>query len=148
MELRQGITGFDFPNELCDLRAFRTCCHVAARTAGARLLEIKEPSIGCNYALARFVFSDSAVVALLNEVYPVLAFANCPLEWEVLFAYVDSPNLAEVFATYGQYTVVSSEELNCALTLDMCKDLSPSELKRVRYFRPQRVGDVIFNYWD
>jgi len=30
----------------------------------------------------------------------------------------------------------------------MWQGLAPQEQKQIGYFRPQQVGDVIYNYWD
>jgi hypothetical protein len=134
-----------------DLMAFRAHCHHAARTVGAKILGIEDPSDAakiCNYSLARFEFSGSQKVVLLNTVYPVIGFANCPSEGQVSLEYVDCQTLAQAFRTLGDYIILPSEDLNRPLVREMCSELTPSELKRVRYFRPARVGDVIFNYWD
>lgn len=157
MELQRGVTGIQGRNEpsplppTSDLKAFRSHCYLAARTVGSNLGGIEDPYEAgriCNYAIARFEFSDAAVAVLLNVAYPILAFAKCPKEGQIVFEYIDSPKLAEVFRTLGEYSVATSEELNRPLVRGMCNDLAPWEQKRVRYFRPKRVGDVIFNYWD
>ena len=46
------------------------------------------------------------------------------------------------------YTVLPAAELARPLTRDMWQGLAPHEQKQLRYFRPRRVGDVIYNYWD
>jgi hypothetical protein len=85
---------------------------------------------------------------LLNAAHPLVAFAKVPADGQGTFEYVDCLKLAVAFREQGEYTVASSEELNQPLLSDMCGDLTPTELRRVRYFRPARVGDVIFNFWD
>ena len=157
MELQRGITGIhgrnDPPTEpqFSDVRAFRSHCHLAARKVGARLRTIQgytEAARVCNYAIARFEFPDSTVAVLLNAVHSVVAFAKWPAEGQGAFEYIDHPRLADAFQALGDYVIAPSEELNRPLVREMCKDLAPTEKKRVRYFRPSRVGDVIFNYWD
>lgn len=34
------------------------------------------------------------------------------------------------------------------LTHDLCRELASYEVKLIRYFRPRRIGEVIFNGWD
>ena len=81
-----------------DLKAFRSHCHLAARVAGAKEKAIKDLHDGfgvCSFAVASFEFSDGQHVALLlNVVYPVIAFAKCPVEGQIIFEYVDCPKLA------------------------------------------------------
>jgi hypothetical protein len=157
MELRRGITGIQGRKDpspappLSDLKAFRSHCHSAAREVGARLRTVQDrnEALGaCNYAIARFELPDATVAVLLNAVHPVLAFAEWPAEGQLAFEYVDCPKLAEVFRTLGGYQIAASEELNQPLVREMCADLTMAEQEHVRYFRPRRVGDVIFNYWD
>jgi hypothetical protein len=46
------------------------------------------------------------------------------------------------------YTVLPATEMDGPLTREMWLGLAPHEQKLVRYFRPRRVGDVVYNYWD
>jgi hypothetical protein len=94
MKLQRGITGFlgrkDPPPEQagCDLKAFRSDCHTAARTVGARLLSVQdrnEASGACNYAIAGFEFSDSVIAVLLNRVYPVITLVSSPTGSQITF---------------------------------------------------------------
>jgi hypothetical protein len=157
MELRRGITGIQGPEDptpeppLSDLKAFRSDCYAAAREVGARLRAVQDrnEAVGaCNYAIARFEFPDSTVAALLNAVHPILAFANWPADSEFALEYIDCPKLAEAFQALGGYQVATSEELNQPLVREMCNGLTATEQDHIRYFRPRRFGDVIFNYWD
>jgi hypothetical protein len=157
MQLLRGITGIYGPNDdppvvpTTDLKAFRSHCYLAARAAEAKVQAIEDRYDGigiCNFAVAYFEFSDTVVALMLNVVYPVIAFAKCPVEGQIIFEYVDCPKLADEFRSLGEYTIATSAELNQNLVRELWKDLAPVEAKRVRYFRPARVGDVIFNYWD
>jgi hypothetical protein len=118
---------------------------------GAKVQGIKDRYDGfgiCNFAVANFELSDAALALLLNVIHPIVAFAKPPIEGQVIFDYVDCPKLAEAFRSFGPYSIANSAELSQQLVHDMCKDLAPAEIKSVRYFRPSRVGEVIFNYWD
>jgi hypothetical protein len=132
------------------IKAFHSYCHHAARVTGAEVQAIRDPYEGgpSNYAMARIQFSDNVVVVLVNSIRPIIAFAKCPAEGQITFEYIDCPKLADAFLAVGEYAIATSEELNRPLLREMCKNLASAELKRVRYFRPKRVGDVVFNYWD
>jgi len=158
MELQLGITGIQGRKNpapeppFTNLKAFHSDCHHAARMTGAKVQAIRDPyegGIPSNYAVARIQFSDTEVAVLVNSVRPIIAFAKCT-EGQIRFEYeyIDFPKLAGMFLEVGEYIIPTSEELNHPLLREMCKNLAPAELKRVRYFRPARVGDVIFNYWD
>jgi hypothetical protein len=157
MELQLGITGQQGRKDpapeppLTNLKAFHSHCHHAARVTGAKVQAIRDPYEGGssgNYAIARIQFSDTVVAVLVNEIRPIIAFAKCPVEGQITFEYIDCPKLADAFLEVGDYTIATSEELNRPLLRETCKSLAPAEQKRVRYYRPARVGDVVFNYWD
>lgn len=157
MELQLGITGIQGRKDpgpeppLTNLAAFRSHCHHAARVTGAKVMSIRDPYDGgnpSNYAIARFEFSDGVVAVFVNSVRPIIAFAKDPAEGQIGFEYIDCPILAEAFLASGEYTIATSDELNTPLLREMWKNLAPAEQKRVQYFRPRTVGDVLFNYWD
>ncbi len=161
MELPLGITGQQGRKDpvpeppLTDLKAFRAHCHHAARINCATVQTIRDPyecGSPSNYAVARIRFSDNNVVlvlVLVNQVRPIVAFAKAPsVEWQITFEFIDCAKLADAFLEVAEYIIAASEELNRPLLREMCKDLAPREKQGVRYYRPARVGDVIFNYWD
>jgi hypothetical protein len=151
MELQLGITGIQGHKDpapeppFTNLKAFHSHCHHAARESGATVQAIRDPFEAgpSNYAMARIQFSDCVVAVFVNSVRPIIAFAKNPVEGQITFEYIDYPKLASVFLAFGEYTIATSDELNTPLLRAMCKNLAPAEQKRVRYFRPRRVGDVI-----
>jgi hypothetical protein len=62
--------------------------------------------------------------------------------------FIDAPALAEVFQGFGTYEVCSSAELGVPLKPEACTQLGEAELEQVQYWRPHRVGDLVFNFWD
>jgi hypothetical protein len=157
MELQLGITsqksrkGPVAEPPFTDSKAFHSHCYHAARVTGANVQAIRDPfegGIPSNYAIAHIQFSDTAVAVLVNQIRPIIGFAKCPVEGQITFEYIDCPKLADAFLEVGEYAIATSEELNRPLLREMCVNLSPWEREKVRYYRPARVGDVIFNYWD
>jgi hypothetical protein len=103
--------------------------------------------IACNYALAVFTRHQETIAAVLNGVFPLLAFVTPPTEGQLELDFVDCPELGAAFEQL-EYEVLLAVELARPLTREMWQGLAPHEQKDVRYFRPRRVGDVIYNYWD
>lgn len=149
-----GIHGWKDPTlepPLTNLKSFHAHCHHAARATGAKVLTSRDPyeaGIPSNYAMARIVFSNGVVAVFVNSVRPIIAFATDPAEGQIAFEYIDCPKLAEAFLAFGEYTIATSDELKTPLLREMWKKLAPAEQKRVQYFRPRTVGEVLFNYWD
>lgn len=70
-----------------------------------------------------------------------------PADGQVDLDFVDCPELGAAFERLG-YTVMPAAELARPLTQESLQGLASHELNQVRYFRPRRVGGVIYNLWD
>ena len=152
MELRQGITGFrhvdDPPLPTCDLRIFRTHCHDAARFLGGRVQPCgprRKISV-TNFAEVVIELDDCPIAVLLNHHYPVIGFAIPPSDTGLRF--MDSDALAKTLNATSDYEVLSREELERIVVPDEFQQLLPAEIEQANYWRPCRLGDVIFNFWD
>ncbi len=78
---------------------------------------------------------------------PVTGLRHSADQGQVVLDFADCPELGIAFEQFG-YKVLPAVELARPLTHEMWQGLAPHERKDVRYFRPERVGDVIYNYWD
>jgi hypothetical protein len=151
--LPRGVTGIESRKEgapsSTDFQAFRGHCYAAARMAGWSVRDVLAPRqpVACNYAAAVFARREEAIAAALNGVFPLLAFAVPPADGQFDLDFTDCPELGTAFEQLG-YTVLPSAELVAPLTHEMWRGLAPHEHKDIRYFRPRRVGDVIYNCWD
>lgn len=156
MKLRPGITGFctidDPPLPIVDLKSFRTHCYEAARALGARVLRIDSfEKIDSNFVMAVVELADGPVAVFLNRHFPVIGFAVPPGAGDVSplpLRFVDCKLLAQEFRATGGYEVLSREELERSLDPNHLQQLLPAEIEQAKYWRPQRVGDVVFNFWD
>jgi len=154
MELPRGITGFrhvnDPPLPACDFRAFRGHCFAAARVLGGRVRAVEAPMqrVSTNFARAVLELPDGPLVVLLNAHFPVVAFAELAAEGEVQPRFVDAPGLAELFREFGCYEVLATSELHQPVTAAACRELAPTEREQLQYWRPGRLGDLVFNFWD
>ncbi|HZT80161.1 MAG TPA: hypothetical protein VFA26_08065 [Gemmataceae bacterium] len=151
VKLPRGITGFWAVGEQAppasDTRAFRGHCHEVARRLGGGVLSVEEPSHR-NFTVGTVATAAGSVAVLLNARYPFIGFAEPPRKGEVFLQFRDSSALAEVLREFGVYEVLPASELERRPTPDDLGALSEAELELVAYWRPQRVGDLIFNYWD
>jgi hypothetical protein len=156
LELPRGITGVGHKDDPtlpdCDLAAFRRHCRAAARALNGRVVDMEAPFRGTVTNFARVVLElpTGRVAVLLNAHFPVVAFAEPPVEGELSmrFIFIDAPGLAEVFRNFEIYEVVSVSELAAPLTSERCQRLAAAERKHMEYWRPECVGEVVFNFWD
>ena len=69
--------------------------------------------------------------------------------------FIDEPDLIKQFSSF--YKVLGTKELNEPLSLRFgskksilqnANELNSAELEQIAYWKPEKVGEVIFNYWD
>ena len=59
--------------------------------------------------------------------------------------FVDESNLTTLFMQF--YRVLTVAELNKPLR-QLDNGLNQAEWEQIAYWKPERIGDIIFNYWD
>ena len=153
LQLQRGTTGFwhvsDPPLPSTDSRQFRADLYHVARVVGADVLykPRRDPSANCNFYDALLDLSGVHIRVLLNVVNPLVAFAR---DWASPGSppvFVDQSDLAAAFAELA-YTVISLQTLESPVTNDNIALLAPAEVEQLDYWKPNRIGDVVFNYWD
>jgi hypothetical protein len=147
--LRPGISGFGGSHDPAwDLAGFRAACHAAMRAVrGGRVLACDGPGPGRNHyrALVERVGSPARLRILLNAIHPLLAFAR--EDEAVRYAFLDAPELAAGF--FGACEPVRAAVLAGPLDLQAVGPrLAAVERAQAAYWRPGRVGDLVFNHWD
>lgn len=153
MILQLGTTGFQHYRDpqlpVVDLRAFRTVCHAVARNVSADVIHNpwRNPDVECNFADALLQLRDDRIAVLLNCFHPLVAFASETSTGATL-KFRDHADLAQAFSAYPGFTVVSVATLTQSPTADMLSNLAAAEMEQFNYWKPSRIGDVIFNYWD
>ena len=160
MLLQPGITGFlGYKDKLptIDLKSFKACCYAIVIAVEGRVLEFQPADYGKNFhhALLQVDAPRSRILVLLNQAYPLIAFADpiscnyCHLE------FMDVPSLSKQFdrtKSGYEYKVLSKQELETAFnSVDeklLTTILLAAEISQIRHWQPQRVGEIVFNFWD
>ena len=155
MKLPRGITGFHSRGEtlfaVTDLASFRGHCYEAARRASGQLVSFTSPdsSGDCrNYAIASFILPAEKIAVVRNLHHPLVSFADVPAEGSVLLRFRDCPLLTDIFNSFGIYKVVSAAQLERPPSSSVLCELGDVERKQVAYWKPRRIGDIVFNWWD
>ncbi|MFD4707853.1 hypothetical protein ACFWM3_23830 [Gottfriedia sp. NPDC058432] len=60
--------------------------------------------------------------------------------------FIEVSHLKEEFSPF--YIVLSKKELNEPLLLKSENELNSAELNQMAYWKPNRIGEVLFNHWD
>ena len=154
MQLPRGITGFYHPREgpppTHDLRVFRGLCHAAARGLGGRVDPVADfAGLGvANFTGLTLEFPSGPVVVLVNLYHPTIAFAE-PGTLDIgPITFVDAPALTRQFRQDGSFLVLTAEEAMGPVGVSECELLAEAEREQMRYWKPRKIGEVIFNHWD
>jgi hypothetical protein len=163
--IRAGVTGFYYyrstpPPVTADLKEFRALCYTAARVTDATILGFDPSPFKTirNFVFALLQFSKTSgapsVFLLLNQYAPLLAFACAHDQTLHLpdgppFTFMDIPELIATFE--HSYYVLKKEELELPWIWskpELASSLSPVEIEQIKFWKPQTVGEVLFNVWD
>ena len=149
--LPKGVTGFDAPDEGVPVKRFTAVCHAAARQVGGRVQQVRaayeQVTPNFHEALMTLRHGTETVRVLCNAQYPIVAFTTpAANEGDVRLEFVDCPELAE--ALRAEFSIITRQDACAGVADELVAQLGDAELHQMRYWRPQRIGDVIFNYWD
>jgi hypothetical protein len=145
--LQTGITGFNTSAEVSAANITRGV-YATAQAAGAKVGEIK-PADGVtpNFHQIDVDLGGRALVVLCNRYLPVVALTE-RVDGMEIEQFSEAPDdFAAALAEYG-FVIGDVADLNRRVTSDDLKMLSPAEQHEAKYWKPKRVGDIIFNWWD
>lgn len=150
MILPNGVTGFsdseaNKPPKV-DGKQFKQLCFDLAARNGGKVIEFYTPQYQANFYHAQVEVLGNVFYILLNEHYPYLTFASLIEPGNIKF--IDKPSLNEQFSPF--YRVIGTVELNVPFHQTMVKktELNTAELEQLAYWKPETVGQIIFNFWD
>ncbi len=130
-------------------RVFGTLCHAVARRGSGRVVEMWscERRVTPNFHLAELALRSGTVYLLCNAFCLWLGASDRRPEW-MGGPFVTSAEVEAVAAEWPDFHFLSPEELEAPLAVESVRGLLPVELGQLLYWRPERLGDVIFNFWD
>lgn len=89
-----------------------------------------------------------SVVVLINLHHPIVAFAEEGAGDGGQITFIDAFDLARQFREGGGYLVLTAREARSPIGAEAYRLLAQAELDQLRYWRPQSLGEVVFNHWD
>lgn len=157
MKLPNGVTGFyseaHSKPPTIDQKQFKQICFSLISKNGGEVLNFKEPQVATNFIDVEAKVFNKHLHILLNAHYPFMAFAIDVEYGKITF--IDDPELYKLFSRY--YNVLDTNELNVPVLLMQGSkkgilqndhDLNSDELEQITYWNPERIGEIIFNFWD
>lgn len=149
MKFPYGITGFHFATEPSppevNVNQFKQICYGVALRNKGRVIDIQKPR-DANYYCAEMQLFDKTFFILLNCHYPYVAFASTVEYGDISF--IEPPTLEKEFSSI--YYVLKSKELNAPFDESLVEnsELNEAELDQISYWKPETIGEIIFNQWD
>lgn len=145
MLLPKGITGFFTQGQQTpprtDLAAFKKCCFAAARARRARVVSFSDADSAPvrNFHTCQLSTPEREILIMCNAHFPLVALQR---DGE----FVDEPQLAPFFSS--DFRVLGKAELEEPIDSSEMSELDPAEVDQARYWKPRRIGDVVYNDWD
>ncbi len=136
-----------------DGEKFKQQCFSILRRNHGKVLRFLEPQMTMNFFDVEVNVFNQHIHILLNDHYPILAFASA-VDFENIH-FINEPELLRQFSPF--YRVLSMKELNEPLymkedpgkiILANDNELNSAELEQIAYWKPKSVGEVIYNFWD
>ena len=118
-------------------------CYLLAGENGGSVVEVDTDITGRNFYFAMIRKYDTSVFILQNIYYPYRAFAR--RDGVGGFVLIQQPEWLQL--PESQVHFLNLDELNQDWH-GLCGALNAEELEQIRYWKPQTVGEIIFNVWD
>lgn len=101
-----------------------------------------------SFHTAVIITSSGCSIVLCHAVLPVVAFvASPPDDGAPLPDFTPPPGWAAAFEM-GGFRLLDVDELGMPLASADTSELVGEELEQVGYWRPNAVGELMFNWWD
>lgn len=146
----RGATGFrdhgTEPLPLTDARVFASVCYEAARLVRGRVLEITSPGVTPSFHTAVMRCGELSVAVLGHMHLPFIATAQVPTG---RVAFTDNcDDLEEVLRPSDAFRLLTGSELETPIGLIDTSDLDRAERSEIAFWKPETLGELLFNYWD
>jgi hypothetical protein len=153
MQVPRGITGFytakDPPLPTFAVQDFTTIGYAVARSLGATVIHRDlHPHAARSYSILILQAGHERWSLLGHAIHPIIAsVAEAINEYVSSRPFADLPSLAAIAPDFG-VTTYPAQFLNHAVDPRWLTNLAAVEMREIRGWKPQRMGDIIFNFWD
>ncbi|MET8835425.1 hypothetical protein ABZV78_16110 [Micromonospora sp. NPDC004540] len=148
MRLPPSATGFGAGLPGADLPAFLAVCHHAARRVGGTVTRATPAGVTPSFHTVLIDHPGGPITALGHATVPMVAFAQPLPAGDTKLAFLDHPDLAVAVGEVSDLRVLTVEALRTPLSAVDLAALRAEEHRQIRYWRPETVGELLFNFWD
>ncbi len=153
MQLPCGITGFwmahDPPLPTFAAQEFTSIGYAVARTLGASVISRDLlPHPARSYRILTLQTDHECWSLLGHTIHPIIASVSGAIATYIdTRPFVDLAPLAAIAPEFG-VSIYPAQLLNHAVDPRWLVKLAAVELRQIHAWKPQRMGDIMFNYWD
>ena len=150
--LHSGITGFGYNDEnepftMNPISDFKREVSGAMATLNYRPKSFKEAGITPNFHHGLFRAPEgSNIIILCNAFQPLIALCS-EIDFGVI-SFISEPNIEQTLTSYTGYEVLTKEQLDAPVTDEELAALNGMEYSQYDYWKPDTLGEIIFNWWD
>lgn len=144
--LPQGVTGFDSPRNIRPWSSIRKPIIQAIYDSKASIIA----EFPCDTAAEpNYHFIQTSVVSILvHESFPFLAFTSSTDVPYLEIDFCEWPSFNQSILDITGWKILPIDFLNLPITEQITENLSSTEHNQIRYWKPKKIGDLIFNNWD
>lgn len=144
--MKPGVTGFS-EEELSkqEIKDFEAYLYHAIRCENGKLIKTELLINNRNFYTYQIGIRTKVFHILLHSNFPFVAFASVVDYSGIVF--IDAPEQVKTILTEN-YIVLESKLLNQTFTSEDTRTLGRHEQEMIKYWKPETIGEVIFNYWD
>jgi hypothetical protein len=144
--LRRGITGFGII-ETVDFSKFKKAVYSSAQASGASVLSVTRPSfITPNFYQADIKVGERLLSILCNQTFPVVALVESPIAMDTVRP-LDLTAITDPIRELG-FEIAAATELDREITSEDMAVLGEDERGEAKYWKPNRISQLVFNWWD
>jgi hypothetical protein len=158
--LAKGITGYcDFDAtdfHFINYKLFKSKCYELASKINGKVLYIDDDNhtINRNFRIARIngpsmSIEEKCFEVLINLHYPIIGLVKGRESEKFDACFIDLEEVKVFFQ--DNYLVLSKEKLDEDFNYtsdELNQMLYKHEIEQIRYWKPQKLSEVLFNYWD
>ena len=116
-------------------------------TLNYRPISFEEAGITPNFHRGSFKAPDgSEIIILCNAFHPLITLCSAVDYCQITFIKVQ--NIEQALTNYTSYQLLSKELLDTTVTEEELEALNSMEHSQFDYWKPDTLGEIIFNWWD
>lgn len=150
--LPRGSTGFrcagERPPSAPDPREFTRIVHDVVRRTNGRVLAVDPAEGRRSFHAATLTYRDRELEAVGHVLLPLLALARRRRGSDMTLSFLDDPEVSGKLGACEPYRVLGMAELALPVARVDLSELGEVEMDQIRYWRPETVGELVFNFWD